>query len=153
MISKVKYQLGASIVLTGRLLVNNINSHFSAIGSKVTFEQLELLLHIAIDPGRKIIQNDLALIANKNKSGILRTIDILESKHFVKRSPVAGDRRKNMIEVTAEGYRIAKDAIEAFRRIEKSYMKKINRQDAETCSKVLGIIKDEFDPAKNPLAG
>ena len=145
MISKVQHQLGASIVLTGRLLINNINSHFSAIGSKVTFEQLEVLLHIALNPGKKIIQNDLAVVTSKNKSGILRTIDILEAKHFVKRIPVAGDRRKNMIEVTDEGYKIAKDAIEAFRKIEKSYMKKIRKEDAETCSRVLGIIKDEFE--------
>ncbi len=145
MIQKAKHELGASIVLTGRLLINNINNHFSAIGSKVTFEQLEVLLHIAINPGKKIIQNDLAVVTNKNKSGILRTIDILESKHFVKRTPVAGDRRKNMIEVTDEGYRIAKDAIEAFRKIERGFMKKINKEDAETCSKVLGIIKEEFE--------
>jgi DNA-binding MarR family transcriptional regulator len=145
MIAKPKNQLGASIVHTGRLLVNSINSYFSAIGSNITFEQLEVLLHIAIHPERKIIQNDLARMTNKNKSGILRTIDILETKHFVKRIPVAGDRRKNMIEATDEGCRMAENAIEAFRKIERGYMKKINKEDAQTCSRVLGIIKNEFE--------
>jgi DNA-binding MarR family transcriptional regulator len=148
MISKAKHHLGASIVHTGRLLINNINSYFSAIGSKVTFEQLEVLLHIAVNPGKKIIQNDLAIITSKNKSGILRTIDILEAKQLVKRTPVHGDRRKNMIEITGEGYKIAKDAIGAFEKIEKSYMKKINKEDVKTCNRVLDIIKDEFESNK-----
>ncbi len=145
MIAKQKNPLGASIVHTGRLLVNSINSYFSSIGSNITFEQFEVLLHIAVHPGRKIIQNDLARMTNKNKSGILRTIDILETKDFVKRIPVAGDRRKNMIEATDAGYKMAEDAIEAFKKIENVYMKKINKQDAQTCSKVLGIIKNEFE--------
>src|SRR6218665_3474577 len=148
MISKAKQHLGASIVLTGRLLINNINSYFSAIGSKVTFEQLEVLLHIAVSPGKKIIQNDLAVMTSKNKSGILRTIDILESKQLVKRTPVHGDRRKNMIEITGEGDNIAKDAIGAFEKIERSYMKKINKEAAKTCNRVLDIIKDEFGSHK-----
>jgi DNA-binding MarR family transcriptional regulator len=141
MISKVKNHLGATIVHTGRLLTNSINSHFLALGTNITFEQLDVLLLIASNPGKRIIQNDLAILVQKNKSGILRTIDILEKKHFVRRSPVAGDRRKNMIEATEEGIKIAKGGIELFLKIEREFIKKISKSDVLACTKVLDVIK------------
>ncbi|PBQ32809.1 hypothetical protein CNR22_13845 [Sphingobacteriaceae bacterium] len=146
MISKAKHHLGASIVYTGRLLTNSINSHFLATGANITFEQMRILMMVASHPEKKIIQNDLANLVQKNKSGILRTIDILEKKYFVKRIPVAGDRRKNMIEVTQEGIRIANDAIASFEKIEKEFMKKIKKEDLAACTKVLDIIKKECSP-------
>ena len=151
MISKVKNQLGASIVHTGRLLTNSINSYFSAIGTNITFEQMRILMLIAAHPEKKIIQNDLAMLIQKNKSGILRTIDILEKKHFVKRIPVTGDRRKNMIEVTEEGIKIAKGATESFEKMEKEFIKKIKKEDLAACNKVLDIIKKECGPSAGKI--
>jgi DNA-binding MarR family transcriptional regulator len=147
MLTKEKSQLGKSIVLTGRLLINSVNSHFVSLGTNITLEQLDVLLHIA-NPEKKIIQNELATIMYKNKSAILRTIDILEKKKFVKRIDVVGDRRKNIIEATEEGLLIAKKAIEIFRKIEKAYMQKINQEEAAICTKVLEIIKKECQSNK-----
>ncbi len=147
MLTKEKSQLGKSIVLTGRLLINSVNSHFVSLGTNITLEQLDVLLHIA-NPEKKIIQNELAIIMYKNKSAILRTIDILEKKNFVKRIDVAGDRRKNIIEATEEGLLIAKKAIEIFRKIEKAYMQKINQEEVAICTKVLEIIKQECQSNK-----
>lgn len=115
MMSKVEKQFGTSIVLTGRLLINSINNRFSALGANITFEQLEVLFHIVHNPNKKIIQNDLALITSKNKSGVLRIIDTLQEKNYVKRLPLEGDRRKNVIEATQEGVYITKKAISLFR--------------------------------------
>ena len=143
MIKKEKKNLATSILLTGRLLVNRINSHFSSLETNITLEQLDVLVHIAIDPDRQIIQNDLAVIMHKNKSAILRSIDILEKKSFVKRIPVPGDRRKNIIRATAEGMKITEKAITIFRQIEEQYMGKVSSRDAESCSKVLDIIAGE----------
>ncbi len=148
MIAKEKSHLGASIVRTGRILINSINSHFQAIGTNITFEQLEVLIHIATNPEKKIIQTDLAILMQKNKSGVLRTIDVLEKKEYVKRTPVPGDRRKNVIEATEEGYTIAKAAIETFQKIEHEYMKKINKEDVLICTRVLDTIKNECRPSE-----
>ncbi len=149
MISKVKFQLGASIVHTGRLLTNSINSYFLSTGANVTYEQMGILILLTSHPEKKIIQNDLAYMVQKNKSGILRTIDILEKKKFVKRSPVEGDRRKNMIEVTREGIKIAQEAVVSFEKIEKEFMKKIKKEDLVACNKVLDIIKKECGPVSD----
>lgn len=146
MISKAKNQLGASIVQAGRLLTNRINSHFLALGTNITFEQMEVLVLLSVNPKKKIIQNDLAIISQKNKSGILRIIDILEKKRFVKRIPVEGDRRKNIIEATEAGIKVAKEAIELFMKIDKELTRKIHKSDVITSSKVLDIIKKECKP-------
>lgn len=146
MIPKAKHHLGAIIVYTGRLLTNSINSHFSAMGANITFEQMRILMLLSSHPEKRIVQNDLALLVQKNKSGILRTIDILEKKHFVKRIPVAGDRRKNMIEATEEGIRVSQAAIASFEKKEKEVMKKIKKDDLATCHRVLDIIKKECSP-------
>lgn len=147
MIQKHTSHLGASIVRTGRLLINSVNSHFTATGANITFEQLEVLIHISANPEKQIIQTDLAIVMQKNKSGILRTIDVLEKKQFVKRSPVAGDRRKNVIEVTMEGYLVAKEAMDIFYKLEQNFMNKIKEEDALTCIRVLDIIKAESLPS------
>lgn len=149
MISKAENRFGASIVHTSRLLINNVNSRFTALGTNITFEQLEVLFHIVMNSEKKIIQNDLALITNKNKSGVLRIIDTLETKQFVKRLPLEGDRRKNVIEATREGVIITKRAITLFTRIEKEYLKKIKKEDIVVFSKVLKIIKDECSSYKH----
>lgn len=143
MIKREKKNLATSILLTGRLLLNKINGHFSSLETNITLEQLDVLIHIAIDPGRQIIQNDLAVIMHKNKSAILRSIDILEKKTFVKRIPVPGDRRKNIIQATAEGMKITERAIAIFREVEDQYMGKVSSKDAESCSRVLDIIAKE----------
>lgn len=141
MIKKQTGLLGASIVRTGRLLINSINSHFTSAGTDITFEQLEVLIHISANPEKKIIQTDLAALMQKNKSGVLRTIDVLEKKQFVKRIPVTGDRRKNVIEVTTQGYSIAKEATCAFHKLERNFTSSITEEDVQTCTRVLEVIK------------
>ena len=55
--------------------------------------------------GKKdMIQQDIAEIMDKNKSAVLRSIDILEQKGFVKRVIAQGDRRKNIITLTDTGH-------------------------------------------------
>ena len=95
--------LGFMIVHTGKLLLKTINGTFSGITKDITFEQLGVLYYISRSKTKEMIQQDIAAVMDKTKSAILRSIDILEEKGFVKRLPVAGDRRKNVIELTTSG--------------------------------------------------
>lgn len=140
---EIRNHLGSSIIYTGRLIVNFINSNFTSIGKHITFEQMSLLSFIVLNNEKEIIQQDLAAMMNKNKSAVLRTIDILEKKGFVKRLPVANDRRKNIIVPTASGIKIVKDAIKISHKFEKEYTKKISDRDLKTCLKVLQLIQTE----------
>src|SRR6186997_1690401 len=95
--------LGFMIVHTGKLLLKTINGTFSALTKEITFEQMGLLYYISRSSNKEMIQQDIAEVMDKTKSAILRSIDILEEKGYVKRLPVAGDRRKNVIELTDSG--------------------------------------------------
>jgi DNA-binding MarR family transcriptional regulator len=148
MFSKVKNQLTPSIILAGRLLVNKVNNHFILLKTNITQEQLDVLIHITLDPEKKVTQNELAIVMNKNKSAVLRSVDILEKKLYVKRIPVVGDRRKNIIEATSEGIQITKRAMEIYAKLEKEFMEKINKSDVESCSKVIGIITSKINTIK-----
>src|SRR6267154_6834260 len=95
--------LGFAIVHTGKLLLKRINGTFASLSPEITFEQMGVLYFISRNKSKEMIQQDIAEVMDKTKSAILRSIDILEKKGFVKRLPVAGDRRKNVIELTESG--------------------------------------------------
>ena len=53
-----------------------------------------------------MIQQDIAEIVKKDKSSVLRRIDILEKKYLVQRIVDQNDRRRNIIKITDEGIKL-----------------------------------------------
>jgi len=133
--------LGFLIVHTGKLLLKTINGTFSGITKDITFEQLGVLYYISRSTTKEMIQQDIATIMDKTKSAILRSIDILEDKGFVKRQPVAGDRRKNLIELTGSGKSIIDKMHSKFLSHDGILQEGINAKDVETCMNVLNRIQ------------
>ena len=134
--------LGFMIVHTGKLLLKTINGTFSSINKEITFEQLGVLYFISRNT-KDMIQQDIAAVMDKTKSAILRSIDILEEKGFVKRLPVAGDRRKNLIELTGSGKSIIDMMHSKFLGQDGILKEGINEKDVETCMTVLGKIQEK----------
>ena len=133
--------LGFMIVHTGKLLLKTINGTFSGITKDITFEQLGVLYYISRSKTKEMIQQDIAAVMDKTKSAILRSIDILEEKGFVKRLPVAGDRRKNVIELTTSGKIIIEKMHGKFLGHDEILKDGINEKDIETCMCVLAKIQ------------
>ena len=80
MVKDNKLLLSANIVLTARLLVKSVNNHFANSGVNITMEQLEILFHIVSNSEKQIIQTEVANCMLKNKSAIVKSVDILERK-------------------------------------------------------------------------
>ena len=135
--------LGFMIVHTGKLLLKSINGTFSGLTKDITFEQMGVLYYISRNNTREMIQQDIAALMDKTKSAILRSIDILEEKGFVKRQPVAGDRRKNVIELTGEGKAIIDEMHNTFLDQDLVLKAGINEKDLETCMCVLAKIQQK----------
>ena len=133
--------LGFMIVHTGKLLLKTINGTFSGITKDITFEQLGVLYYISRSKTKEMIQQDIAAVMDKTKSAILRSIDILEEKGFVKRLPVAGDRRKNVIELTTSEKIIIEKMHGKFLGHDGILKEGINEKDIETCMCVLAKIQ------------
>ncbi len=135
--------LGFMIVHTGKLLLRSINSTFSSLTKEITFEQMGVLYYISRSTNKEMIQQDIAEVMDKTKSAILRSIDLLEEKGFVKRQPVAGDRRKNVIELTGSGKAVIEKMHHNFMERDQLLKEGINLQDLETCMCVLSKIQQK----------
>src|SRR5882762_734856 len=129
--------LGFAIVHTGKLLLKRINHAFASLTSDITFEQLGVLYFISRGKGKDIIQQDIAEMMDKTKSAILRSIDILEKKRFVKRLSDPGDRRKNVIELTESGKNIIGERHKRFLEQDTVLKKGLGKEELNKCLSVL----------------
>jgi len=132
--------VGFRIVHTGKLLLKTINLKFAGITNEITFEQMAVLYFISRSAGKDVIQQDIAELMDKNKSAILRSIDILEQKGYVKRVQVPGDRRKNVLEITESGKTIIYKMHEIFLKQDEVLTDGIEKTSLETCMNVLNEV-------------
>jgi DNA-binding MarR family transcriptional regulator len=134
--------LGFKIVHSGKMLLKSINVLFAGISRDITFEQMGVLYFLSRNTGKKdMIQQDIAGLMDKNKSAVLRSIDILEQKGFVKRVPAAGDRRKNVIALTDEGKTIIERMHEYFLEQDEALKEGFDEGELAVCMKVLSKIQ------------
>ncbi len=132
--------VGFRIVHTGKLLLKTINLKFAGITNEITFEQMGVLYFISRSAGKDVIQQDIAELMDKNKSAILRSIDILEEKGYVKRVQVIGDRRKNVLEITENGKTVIYKMHEIFLKQDQVLTDGIEEASLETCMHVLNEV-------------
>lgn len=131
--------LGFMIIYTGKMLLKNINNGFATLNSEITFEQMGVLYFISKNSEKKMIQQDIAELINKTKSAVLRIIDILEEKKFLKRVAMLNDRRKNVIELTEKGWEIIKKMHEKFLELDTQLNDGITKDELEKC--ISAILK------------
>lgn len=135
--------LGFMIIFTGKMLLKSINSDFATLNSQITFEQMGVLYYISKNRGRKMIQQDVAELMNKTKSAVLRMIDILEEKKFLKRVAMLNDRRKNVIELTKKGWEIIEKMHGKFLELDNALNSEITKDEQEKCLSALLKIQSK----------
>ncbi len=135
--------LGFSIIYTGRMLLKSINMEFASLNAEITFEQMGLLYYISRNSKRNIIQQDIADLMNKTKSAVLRTLDILEEKKFLKRGAMLTDRRKNVIQLTDKGWKVIKIMHEKFLELDTELNNGISANEQKICMSVLSKIQNK----------
>lgn len=82
---------------------SKISEEFMRRGFNLPFDHY-VLLSILYEKD-DVIQNDLAQILKKDKSGILRQIDALEKKKMVVRVQDSEDRRRKTLVLTKTGFK------------------------------------------------
>jgi MarR family transcriptional regulator, transcriptional regulator for hemolysin len=111
---------------------------------KLTMAQFGLLFAIN-EEKEEVILKDMAEKMGKDKSAILRMIDLLEKKELVRRVVDLNDRRKNYIMVTKKCERL----IAEFRHVELELncelLEGISDADMQTFYKVVEHIKAKSD--------
>lgn len=107
---------------------------------KLTMEQLGLLL-VIFSTEEEVIQQDLACSMGKDKSAILRTIDMLEDKELLKRVSDTTDRRKKYLMITKKGERVIEQYLEIELQLTSELQKGLSEEDMATFYKVVNHIK------------
>jgi DNA-binding MarR family transcriptional regulator len=92
-----------------------------------------------------IIQQEIAEMAKKDKSAVLRLIDILEKKGLVRRQTNLQDRRKNFIVITDEGKKMVSEIIDREKEMFETLSQDIDKQKIETFVKVLSLLKNNAE--------
>jgi DNA-binding MarR family transcriptional regulator len=129
------------IFVTVRALMKQTNALFANHNIAITIDQL-LVLNVIADTPIGNSQQNMADVLDKDKSAVVRTIDILVKKKFVQRLTNPTDRRENIIQITPEGENIRQLA----NKIDNAHIEKItqqfNKEDYEGFKKILQQIRE-----------
>lgn len=125
---------------SSKMLINNFNRKASLSGYDVNVEQLQILMVSYVTKG--CIQQDLANILDKDKSAVLRSIDVLERKNIIHRTPSPTDKRMNIIQPTELGVELATILENSLMDFESSITDGIDSDELEIAIKVLQKIQD-----------
>ncbi|WP_188754077.1 MarR family winged helix-turn-helix transcriptional regulator [Pedobacter psychrotolerans] len=127
--------MGAVIKSIGKLIDQSVMDE----GIELSMEYF-ILLNILYDRDN-IIQNDLANLMHKDKSAILRQIDLLEKKKLVVRINDSVDRRKKIIMLTKDGMKTVERLREVEADIFNSLLKGISEEDLKIFDSVLNKMR------------
>lgn len=131
----IGFKMGEVIKSIGKL----IDKSFTDVGNGLSMEYF-FLLNILYDKD-DVIQHDLANMMNKDKSAVLRQIDVLERRKLAVRIPDSEDRRKKTIVLTKDGMK----TVEKLRKIEadifNSLLKDVSEEDLKIFESVLDKMK------------
>jgi len=107
---------------------------------KLTTEQIGLLLVISMNK-EEVIQQELACSMGKDKSAILRTIDLIEAKDLIKRVSDTADRRKKYLMITKKGERVIEQYLTIENELTAMLQNGLTDDEIKTFYKVVDHIK------------
>ena len=107
---------------------------------KLTTEQIGLLLVISMNK-EEVIQQELACSMGKDKSAILRTIDLIEAKDLIKRVSDTADRRKKYLMITKKGERVIEQDLTIENELTAMLQNGLTDDEIKTFYKVVDHIK------------
>jgi len=113
-------------------------------GIKLTMGQFGLLFAINEEKD-EVILRDIAEKMGKDKSSILRMIDILQKKDLVCRVVDQNDRRKNKLLVTAKAEQLIADYRKIELKLNDELQEGLSIDDMKTFYKVVDHLKIESD--------
>ena len=99
MSNKLVPSLGSLIGSTRRLILRELNTAFIEHQIPLSIEQY-IFIYTLHKVSSEVTQQDMANLMCKDKSSILRTIDVLEKDGLVTRDADSADRRKNTLHLT-----------------------------------------------------
>jgi DNA-binding MarR family transcriptional regulator len=127
----IALQMGSALhAIAKKMLVE-----FTAGNMVIHQRQFGLLNYIAKD--KEVIQTELATLMDKDKSAILREIDVLEELGLIRRVNDAVDRRKKFVIITDEGKKVLKKGSLLIDKFMNKLLAGLPEEEIESFKKVL----------------
>lgn len=104
----------------------------------ITGRQCAVLL--AIEDQEPQSQQEVARRLDLDRTTMVALIDELEAKGLVARSPAPGDRRKNVVTLTASGQQTLSAALTATTEAESDFLAALSPADAATFRRLLAAV-------------
>lgn len=137
-----KRNIGKQIASTFKVIGQTFNNALKNAHLNITIEQFIIINEIGkyenLGISEGITQNDLAVMFNKDKSGILRHIESLENKQLVQKFTDKIDRRKKILKLTNLG-------IETLKKIKEVEIKTYEKLLKNVPSQNLNILSETFE--------
>lgn len=121
-------------------MINAFHRSLQKLGLDITLQQVGML-HFIHCHGESN-QQELAEVMDKDKSAILRSIDILERKGYVTREVDSHDRRKNIITISDKAVEILEVVKPHFLTHVELMTKDITEQEVDSCLSVMKKIQE-----------
>jgi DNA-binding MarR family transcriptional regulator len=122
-----------------RLIFKKLNSQLSLEGIPVLAEQVPVLMVVYFKESA-ITQQDIANILQKDKSGILRSVQTLKKDGFLTIESDVEDKRKNLISLTASGKFVCEKIQALAMAFNNQIMEHFSEQERETFVSMLNRI-------------
>ena len=131
------------------LVVGQMMHEMLRVLKKRDIEQAEVILsveqhavlHILSKRESDVILKEMADAMGKDKSAILRIIDVLEKKELVRRAIDPKDRRKKYLMVTKKGEQVIGQFLEIEAKLRTELKEGLTKEDMRTFYKVVSHIK------------
>lgn len=138
--SMKKLPASLSIALTTKAVNRAFKKRMNGLSLDLPADSFRLLM--VIDYRGEVTQQDLADFMNKDKSAIMRLLDVMEEKELVLRSMDEEDKRKNIIAITKKGKEFLKEIILKERKMFKELGSGITAADMIIFNRVLFQIRE-----------
>nr|WP_319398857.1 MarR family transcriptional regulator [uncultured Carboxylicivirga sp.] len=122
-----------------RLMTERMNQ----LGYHYSFDQLIVLIIIRYKQQKCLVQQDIAEIMKKDKSLVLRIIDVLEKDGLIVRTTDPNDRRRNIINLTGKGVDLTNDFGKEEQKLSEELMEGLNEEEIHSFYKVISHIKNK----------
>jgi DNA-binding MarR family transcriptional regulator len=142
-----KRNIGIQIASTFKVIGHTFNVALKNAHLNITIEQFIIInaisSHETTNSPAGITQNELAVMFNKDKSGILRHIESLENKQLVIRFTDDTDRRKKILKLTNLGTETLKKIKKIEMTTYEKLLKNVPSQNLNILSETFGVILNE----------
>jgi len=137
-------QLGVFLNFVHNKFKQKVNDVLSEAGYDITAEQY-LLLDTLWTEG-PLPQQRIADIMLKDKNSVVKLVDSLEARGYVRRVANPSDRRQNIISATSKGERIQEPTTAAAMRAIGEITQRLTEEEINTFIKALDVMANNMDP-------